>query len=165
MKWKIVLAILLVVILVGGGWLIWLIRHIVKDTTPNAYAVEWVADMVITHMEANNGRWPANWDDLRDDYEHDVQAVRARPWTFDELRSRVEVDWQADPESLARTADPGKDPPFRVIWLKDGSTTHWTGMEPNRTILNYLKKRAASSRPTSSPRAPSSYTPSSCTAG
>ena len=36
-----------------------------RVVVPNAYAVWWTADLVIEHMERNQGAWPRNWDELR----------------------------------------------------------------------------------------------------
>jgi len=105
-----------------------------------SYAVWWVADMCIEHMKANDGDWPQSWDDLRDDYQTCV-ARSGQPWTFDELSSRVEVDWDASPiELLPMAGDSAVD--LRVIWLRNGSDVHWSGREPNTMILDYLKSRS-----------------------
>ncbi len=143
-KKKTILAVVCV-LLVGGGYF----AYRVYDTVPNAYAVWWVADMVIEHMEANGGRWPSGWDDLADDYEI-CTARSGRPWTLEDLRGRVNVDWDADPNVLSQVKDSGQEKPFRVIWLKDGSDAHWARREPNRLILKYLQK------PKESPASPKS---------
>ncbi len=90
-------------------------------------------------MEANNGDWPRNWDDLRDDYKTCI-ARSGQPWTFDELSSRVDIDWDANPISLLPIAD-GADPELRVIWLRSGRDAYWQGREPNTMILDYLKSQ------------------------
>ncbi len=106
-----------------------------------AYAVWWVADMCIEYMDANNGNWPRKWGDLRDDYQ--ICIMRSgQPWTFDELSSRVEIDWKTEPKEL-RDASIGLDAPeFRVIWLRDGTNAHWAHQEPNQKVLNYLNSES-----------------------
>ncbi|HAU37543.1 MAG TPA: hypothetical protein DCX07_07465 [Phycisphaerales bacterium] len=138
-----ILTLLLAAVLCAGTFFVIAIRHCLKITVPNAYAVWWVADMVIEHMEANDGAWPSGWNDLRDDYEWCTKKA-GRSWTFEELRSRVEVDWSADPSRLLKTAPQFQDKPFRVIWLRDGSNAYWAAHEPNTMILEYLKDRSAS---------------------
>ncbi len=134
MKLKIILAALCVAV----GYAAYM-AYRTYDTATNAYAVWWVAEMVIEHMEASDGQWPSGWDDLADDYE--TCAKRSgRSWTFESLRGRVEVDWRADPNMLSRAKDNGQEKPFRVIWLRNGSDAHWAGREPNRMILEYLKE-------------------------
>ncbi len=135
-------ALILVAAICCGGYFV----HRTNEAVKNAYAVWWVADMVIEYMKANDGRWPKSWDDLRQPYE--ICTNRSgRPWTFDELESRAAVDWNADPAELVRsTLDlRNAEPAFRVIWLRDGSESHWQTREPNRMVLEYLqtKKRHA----------------------
>lgn len=113
-----------------------LIRY-VEDKVSDAYAVEWVVTVVIDHMETHDGAWPQNWDDLRAAY-----SRYGNPWDFDDLRSRVCVDFDADPEKLV-LAEPRPDgPPFRVVYLCRGGDTHGVGGEPNQRILDYLKRKA-----------------------
>jgi hypothetical protein len=130
---KIIVGILVVAIGVGA-WTI----HCSMESVRNAYAVWWVADMVVEHLKANGGAWPQSWDDLRDDY-HTCVKRSGQPWSFEELRSRVVIDWRAEPSELAALANQGSDARFRVIWLKDGSNSHWEHAEPNRIIADYLK--------------------------
>ena len=110
----------------------------VNHSVRNSYAAWWVANMVVEHMQANHGRWPNNWDDLRDDYQTCVKRS-GRPWQFDELKRRVKIDWNANPDDLIRKhAD--SEVEFRVIWLADGTRSHWAGREPNQIVLDYFNK-------------------------
>jgi hypothetical protein len=47
------------------------------------------------------------------------------------LKQRVEIDWKAEFKETG--------PPFRVIWLRNGKSTHYSGNEPNDMVLEYLK--------------------------
>ena len=108
----------------------------------DCYAQEWVAEMVIDHMDRNDGAWPKSWDDLIESYE--ILAGRmGQPWSFDELRHRCAIDFDAQPQQLASGTIDGEKPPFRVIWLRNGKKRHWAGLEPNRMILDYLARRTA----------------------
>jgi hypothetical protein len=93
--------------------------------------------MVVMHMQANDGQWPANWDDLRDDYQTCVERS-GKPWTFTELSQRVVVDWEADPHQLLKQSMGHETAPFRVITLSDGTTSHWDSHEPNQIVFDYL---------------------------
>lgn len=111
----------------------------ISQKTRNAYAVWWVGDMVVEHMESNQGKWPTNWEELRDDYQ--TCAKRSgQPWRFDDLKRRVTIDWEVDPQILISHQDSGQ-PEFRVIYLTDGSDTHWQNKEPNQMVLDYLIAR------------------------
>lgn len=142
-------AVLLVAVLAGGGY--WLFR--VRESIHNSYAVWWVADMVVEHLKANSGRWPAGWEDLRDDYQTCVRRS-GEPWTFAELSERVIVDWHADPQQLLQASQGMERPAFQVITLRDGSTSHWGTREPNRIILEYLRAPKTPTANSSSPPTP-----------
>jgi hypothetical protein len=106
--------------------------------TRNAYAVWWVADMVIEHMKARGGAWPKSWEDLREPYAASVRTS-GHPWTFEALRSRIEIDFDADPTQLAKPSTDPDGPPYRVIWLRDGSRMYWERHGPNRMVLDFLR--------------------------
>lgn len=112
--------------------------YLIDRTTRNAYAVWWVADMVVEHLRANEQEWPRSWEDLQDDYETCVSRS-GQPWTFEQLRSRVTVDFNADVEKLRASAKEDSEPDFRVIWLSDGRDDHLGRREPNTIIFDYLR--------------------------
>ena len=120
-------------LLVGGYYL-----HRLNQGIRNSYAVWWVADMVVEHMKANDDLWPKNWDDLRDDYQTCTERS-GQPWSFDELSSRTQIDWQAVPTDLLTQSDGHQGAQFRVITLTDGTNSHWQSSEPNQIILEYLR--------------------------
>lgn len=124
----------------SGILLIWSINNTVR----NAYCQEWVANMIIEHLIAQQNRWPQSWDDLRDDYESCV-ARSGRHWTFEELQDRVGVDWDVIVEELKATNVSPHEPPFRVVWPTKGlEGDHWESREPNRLIWDYLQSTAGS---------------------
>jgi hypothetical protein len=136
---KVILIVLVASLLVGVA--VWtLVVKPAAEGIRNAYAVWWGSDMVIEHMETNGGAWPTCWDDLRDDYQTCVDTA-GQPWTFEELRGRLVIDWSADPAELAKAHEKPDGPPFRAIWLQNGPSTHWSGREPNQMILDYLRHK------------------------
>jgi hypothetical protein len=141
MKWRTGIRTALAFAIIGDlGWLTFAVCYGLTQTIHNAYAVWWVAGMVCIYMDTHDGRWPKGWEDLRAPYESATLRSGA-PWTFEELRNWVEVDWNADPAALRASEPLGDNPPFRVIWLRDGATSHWEGREPNRIIWEYLHQR------------------------
>jgi len=138
--WKIIAAALLIFLIGVIGYVIHRVNHVVTVTVPNAYAMEWVSGMVIGHMEANQGQWPRGWDELRDDYEAAVEQSGG-PWSFEDLRSRSSVDWDADPKELVQAEWEGDGPPFYVVTVKEGKHVYWEPTEPNTRILEYLRQR------------------------
>ena len=94
--------------------------------------------MVIEHMIANDNQWPSSWGDLRVDYQTCVNRS-GEPWTFDELQARVLVDFTVDSKELSAAIQARSQPDFRVIWLSDGTESHFQSHEPNTMIFNYFK--------------------------
>lgn len=120
---KLILLLLTLSVLSGFAYFAYFVVHSVVETVtvvvPNAYALEWASVFVIEHMEANENRWPTSWADLKDEYDSQVASGHTPAPTWQELQSRVEIDWDVDVDLLV-TADPKNDPPFRAIWLSDG---------------------------------------------
>jgi hypothetical protein len=125
----------------------------VRARPKEAYAVWWSADLVIDYMECHDGAWPKSWDDLRDHAERAREVTQSteadgsvivefRPKAnIEELEQLVEIDWDANPDELLKTSRRGLEPPFRVIYLRNGRSTHYEGREPNQMILEYLESR------------------------
>lgn len=112
--------------------------HAVQSILSNPYYVWHTAGYVIDYMKVNDNRWPTSWDDLR---QANLQRVNEWP-QFEVLKENVVIDWTARPESLvkAKFDDNDDQPAFRVIWLRNGKSTHWATAEPNRLIWDYLQK-------------------------
>jgi hypothetical protein len=115
------------------GW------HAVNKVLKDPYAVEHTAALIIHYMEQHGNRWPQSWQDLEETQQ--ITNPCNRNFSIQELQKHVVVDWNADPNTLARAEVPTDDqPPFRVIWLRNASSTHWSSYEPNQMILEYLKR-------------------------
>lgn len=134
----------LVVPLTVMGAAVWFV-HAGVQSIHEAYAVWWTADLVIEHMELNKGSWPRSWEELQATWEHahrqPPESNRPR-LSIEELRRVVEIDWTADPRELVKAKLPEQlesAPPFNVIRLRNGSSAHWEGKEPNYSVLEYLK--------------------------
>jgi hypothetical protein len=95
----------------------WQLRSHSRDSA----AARQVARMVVAHLEANNGAWPRSWDELRP-YHGRAATVVEEPVPFDELSSRVIVDFFAEPEELLRKKQSFGHESFRVIYLRSGWT-------------------------------------------
>lgn len=63
--------------------------------------------------------------------------------SIEELQQRVAIDWTANPNQFVQADFKQSGPPFRVIWLRNGKSTHYSGKEPNEIILEYLKWKLA----------------------
>ena len=102
------------------------------NTIRNAYAVWWVGDMVVEHLDANNNQWPQSWEDLADDYDTCVANAGASPWQFEELKSRVRVTGTPT-QTISFHANPVANPTSRL----SGSPTAplAVGQMPNQIRL------------------------------
>lgn len=152
-----IIVIVIAILLAGAGFVVWL-GYQVMQVPRDAYAVWWTADLVIEHMEKHGGSWPRSWEDLRvtseQAYKGTVSTNRDgtriaefRPRdSIDELMRRVEIDWNANPSELARAEFKESGPPFRVIRLQNGKSTHYSGKEPNDMVLEYLKWKGKDKR-------------------
>lgn len=69
--------------------------------------IGWVAEMIVSHMNANGGEWPRDWDELHDDYKS-VVCEFGQPWQFVELRANVQIDWEADPVEIRERMKAGE---------------------------------------------------------
>ena len=124
-----------------------LINIVFEDRVDDAYAGEWAATMIIQHQETSDGRWPENWDDLEAAYEQILEQERVIPFPMDDLKQRVEIDFDADPAELVTMPDPpGDAPPFEVIRHTSGDHRYWRGKNPNSEVLRYLLQRQEQGR-------------------
>lgn len=115
-----------------------------------AYAQWWAADMVINHLRENPEHWPSGWEDLSDDYDTCVSRS-GQPWTFDEIKSRVLIDWEVDLKTFFNEANNGNV--AKVIQAKDKSSSHWKGREPNKMVFQYLKSEKSEAESNGTKRA------------
>lgn len=114
---------------IGAAWFVTAANRLYRD----AYAGWEAAEVIIDYMEAHDGRWPRSWDDLA--------GAKQRWLGIEEVQRRVDVDFEVDPQVLLQSATSGDTPPFRVVRLRNGSSAHWEGREPNEMILEHLKQQ------------------------
>ena len=99
--------------------------------------VGWVARMAVSHMKANSGNWPRNWDELQDDYET-VVCEFGQPWQFEELRGNVQIDWDADLDCLREQVRTG-DYNINVLKMRDQPPLQERVDEANEVIVDYIR--------------------------
>jgi hypothetical protein len=131
----------LAVVVLAAGVTAYIILSSIGEMFRDCYDQWAVADIIIEHLDRNNGSWPKSWEDLREAYE--ICAGRHNVSRLDELRKRVGVRFDADPAELVKARGSGDQPPFRVIYLQNGQQHYIGGHEPNAMLLQYLRERAA----------------------
>ena len=135
-KTKIFLSASLLLLAAGIGFAIFAVRASLI-AVDDSYA-QWDAALaVISYMERNAGTWPKDWDAVHQGY---LSATNLHGLGWDNLQTRVDIDFSADPAELRHMDLLQGEPPFQVIWLRNGKQHHWSGAEPNTLILEYLKK-------------------------
>lgn len=96
----------------------------------DAYASDWTTEFLISHLQSNDNSWPLSWEDLED--EHVSRYPQPCPFTFAEIRDRVELNFNVDAAVIANAE-------HRVSFfrLKSGSGANYGG-DPNVRIRDYL---------------------------
>src|SRR5207247_1173725 len=115
-----------VLVLAVIGMAAYVLIQRVQDDVLDAYAQSWAASMVIEFME-RNGEWPRSWEELEESFEVIAGKSGAGVFDFDGLRGRIAIDFTANPDLLAKAIPDSGNPPFHVISLRNGRTTHWSG--------------------------------------
>lgn len=127
---------LLALLLATLMWLVGGLEYGIDD----AYAECGAAEMIIGYMERHHGKWPPNWDALRSDF--DGGGGRVGGWSFDKYRSRIQIDFDADPTELRRRSLCSEEPTFVVIRATYATGVHF-GDGPNRMLYDYFRSPAA----------------------
>jgi hypothetical protein len=134
--WKCFGAFLLSVVL----WFVWSTYHFFEYGIDNAYAQWGAAEMVISFMKENDGRWPKGWEDLRPAF--DAGKSRVGGWTFEKFQNRIWIDWNADPNALEAAARQSGSPTFHVVAPLDGIDVEWQGKNGDQILYEHFRSRA-----------------------
>ena len=149
---RLILSLVLVVVALTAWAAIHLVQRAI-ELPHEAYAVWWTADLVVAYMEGHDGAWPRSWEDLRALADEASEVTESAPGDgsriiefrpkarIEELQRLVDIDWDVDPDELLRRARRNEYPPFQVIYLRNGKSTHYDGREPNQMILQYLESK------------------------
>ena len=123
---------LVAVVLVGAVWAFRAYHYGIDD----GYAQRGAAEMVMDYMDDNAGEWPPNWEALRPQFDNGDSRVGG--WSFEKYKSRIWIDFDADPVELRRQSLESNKPTFSVI-----GATHYTGVyvgdDPNTMLWNYFR--------------------------
>ena len=110
-----------------------------QNLTINAYCMANAAYYLNQYMDIHDGEWPSSWDDLEKDVKAQRIFRRHRPFSFEETKQRVEIDFDVNPSDLRATDFIDGRATFCVVRLKAWPKGVWRGQEPNAMILEYLK--------------------------
>jgi hypothetical protein len=122
---------------------VFLFLRMIEQTVMDAYRVWGTGDMLVEYMEANDGQWPQNWDDIRQ-FMADHPRRYAGVAGFEDVHGHMDIDFTFDPWSVETSSEfEESKPAFRATWLRNGKTTRYEGTGPNEIIFRYLKSRAS----------------------
>ena len=96
-----------------------------------AYASDWTAVFIIEHIRTT-GTWPTGWHDLRDEYDR-LAVPEHYAWTFDELHTLINVNWDVSVDEIRDCAMP-----MNNVQLTSGRQVSYNG-DPDALIYDYLR--------------------------
>lgn len=117
------------------------VRRVVMD----AYRVWGTGELLVDFMDAHAQRWPSSWKELETFYDQTTRHYTVIT-EFSDIRDHIEIDFDFDPAE-ASLANPEDDPPFRAIWLRNGTDSHYVGAGPNQIVYAHLKQLAEATAP------------------
>ena len=133
-----------VVALLAITWVVYGVISTLRGI-PDAYAAWDTGILIIEYLETHEDQWPRSWEQLMTasaTLEKNGKHLRGGSSVYGELRSRVSIDWNADPDAIARVEWQGGRLPVRVVTRTDGKEfpVVWEHGEPNEMIWYYLQK-------------------------
>jgi hypothetical protein len=131
-------------VVIGLGWLGYSLFTTWRGI-PDAYAAWDTGTLLVEYLETHDNQWPRSWEELlaatetlKQNGKHLRGANGEGGFIYGDLRSRVAIDWNADPQVIA--AFDGTTDKLRVVTRADGTDfpVVWSGAEPNGMIWRYL---------------------------
>lgn len=123
---------LISLIVVCVSWYFRVIHYGIDD----GYAQWGAAEMVMAYMDDHDGEWPPNWESLRPQFDAGRSGVGG--WSFEKYKSRIWIDFDADPVDLRRQSLKSNKPTFNVIRATH-STGVYVGDDPNSMLWSYFR--------------------------
>lgn len=129
-RWEIIAA-----ILVGAGvllvaWFVLVVLPAQREMIRNAYCLDWASAAVVRYMDDHDGRYPRNWNDLREPF----AKVSDGSFSFEEVQSRVAIDFNVNPQGTY-------DPSFEFVQDISGSGGRWGSPDPNERIRRRIMQQ------------------------
>ncbi len=96
-----------------------------------AYASDWTGVFIIEHIRTT-GQWPTGWHDLQDEFDR-LAVPEHYAWTFEELQSIIQVDWDVSVSDIQDS-----DVPLDHVRLTSGRQVSYGG-DPDKLIYDYIQ--------------------------
>jgi hypothetical protein len=129
---RILIATVVVLALIAGVTYGIVLLRCYLDVPVDAYASDWTAIFVIEHLKSTDKQWPANWEELRDEFDRMAKPSHYA-WSFAQLQQRVDLRFDVVSNEV-RDANP----PLEVFRLTSGRRVSYNG-DPNLSIREYLR--------------------------
>jgi len=139
-RWGLALLALLLVVIVWFGIGLYRHRAGIIAGLPGAYAQWGAAELVIHYMKTHEGKWPPDWEALRETYQSGNGQGHIGG-TFRDIKTLVVIDFNVDPEELRRESIASDRVAFRVIDIRSGPRVT-IGGGPNAMLRRYFRKEA-----------------------
>lgn len=120
---------LILLVVVASVWAFRFVKQ-VAGIPREAYASDWTAAFIIDHIRTS-GTWPTGWHDLRDEYDR-LAVPEHYAWTFDELQTLVNVNWDTTIRELSDS-----EKPIDNVQLSSGRRVSYNG-DPDALIYDYI---------------------------
>ena len=123
---------LIAVVLLGVG-IVGYAAWLALTAEENLIALTTATHLVSQYIETNDGRWPKSWEDLET-----VSALRPELQSVSRLRQFVDIDFDADPEVLAKQTPEE----FRAIRQKENKRGYPTAVQQRCEMVIHTLKTA-----------------------
>lgn len=121
-------AVLIAVVVAAAALLVGFAVHCLRvqsDAVRNAYCLDWASAAIVQYMDEHDGLYPCDWAQLQEAFEQ--VTANDRSFGFEEVRSRVVVDFSVDPKMP-------QDASFAYIRVRRGPDARWGAPDPNERI-------------------------------
>ena len=96
---------ILVAVVVGAGWY----KSAIEKHVVHAYQFDWTISAIRWHLEKSNGDWPKDWQDVESALSDLTNDEGSIPWSVDQIRENVNIDFMRRREFFVNCAAVGSD--------------------------------------------------------
>jgi len=117
------------------------VRYFIETSIHDAYAQKDAANLLIQYMQVHEGQWPADWDSLEQLHSKGGSSI-----SLDGIKSRIFIDFSADPKDLEKRSIESEDVTFDVIHARWPSSMVLE-KGPNAQLYLYFRRKAGIAEP------------------
>jgi hypothetical protein len=95
----------------------------------DAYCLDWASVAIVQYLDDNESRYPSDWNDLKPAFAK--ATAHDQSFSFEEVQSRVIVDFTVDPSTPKSSTAPFLRP-------RSGRDVRWGSPDPDQRIRDRL---------------------------